>query len=72
MDRILFEDQRDNNYADRADLALMKRLAEEMFGMPMQIPAYQEEAACGAALQTLASTGVTESLAEAQTRIRYL
>ena len=51
---------------------LMKRLAEEMFGMPMQIPAYQEEAACGAALQTLASTGVTESLAEAQTRIRYL
>ena len=51
---------------------LMKRLAEEMYGMPMLIPAYQEEAACGAALQALASTGVTKSLAQAQSMIRYL
>ena len=28
----------------------MRRLAEEMFGMPMEIPEYEEEAAYGAAL----------------------
>ena len=29
---------------------LMRKLAEEMFGMPMDVPAYEEEAAYGAAL----------------------
>ena len=29
---------------------LMRKLAEEMFGMPMEVPAYEEEAAYGAAL----------------------
>ena len=30
--------------------SLMRRLAEEMFKMPMEIPEYEEEAAYGAAL----------------------
>ena len=30
--------------------ALMQRLAGEMFGMKVEIPAFTEEAACGAAL----------------------
>lgn len=34
--------------------SLMQRLAEEMFGMKMEIPACAEEAACGAALCALA------------------
>ena len=29
--------------------ALMQQLAEEIFGMPLQMAAFQEEAACGAA-----------------------
>ena len=29
---------------------MMQKLAEEMFGLPMEIPACQEEAACGAAM----------------------
>lgn len=33
--------------------AVMQKLAEELFGMKMEIPAYEEEAACGAALCAL-------------------
>lgn len=51
---------------------LMRRLAEEMFEMPMKIPAYEEEAACGAALCAMAGIGLTSSLEEAQQKIRYI
>ena len=49
---------------------LMQELAEEIFGMPLAIPQYQEEAAYGAALYALAATG-KESLSQAQNKIRY-
>lgn len=52
--------------------ALMRELAEEIFRMPMRIPACEEEAAYGAALQSLVSAGFLPSLAEAQKRIAYL
>ena len=51
---------------------LMRRMAEELFGMPMHIPAFQEEAACGAALAALHSAGFTGTLKEAQGKIRYM
>jgi len=51
---------------------LMRRMAEELFGMPMHIPAFQEEAACGAALAALHSAGFTGTLKEAQGKIRYI
>ena len=49
---------------------LMQELAEEIFGMPLAIPQYQEEAAYGAALYALAATG-KEQLSQAQKKIRY-
>ena len=51
---------------------LMQRLAEEMFGMEMKIPAYKEEAACGAALCALALLHPGEGPGQVQGRIRYL
>ncbi|MCI9390308.1 MAG: hypothetical protein HFH54_11615 [Lachnospiraceae bacterium] len=51
---------------------LMQRLAEEMFGMEMKIPAYKEEAACGAALCALALLHPEEGPGQVQGRIRYL
>ena len=51
---------------------LMRSLAEEMFGLKLSIPAWEEEAACGAALSAMAETGLCSSLAEAQGKIRYL
>ena len=50
---------------------LMRELAEEMFRMPMEIPVCAEEAAYGAALQSLASAGFAESMAQMQQKIRY-
>ena len=50
---------------------LMRRLAEELFGMPMRIPAFCEEAAFGAALAALHSAGYTATLQEAQKMISY-
>jgi len=49
---------------------LMQELAEEIFGMKLSIPQYQEEAAYGAALYALAATG-KESLSDTQKKIRY-
>ena len=49
---------------------LMQELAEEIFGMKLAIPQYQEEAAYGAALYALAATG-KESLNDMQKKIRY-
>ena len=51
---------------------LMRRLAEELFGMPMRIPAFQEEAAAGAALSALYAAGYASSLQEAQKKITYM
>lgn len=51
---------------------LMKRLAEERFGMPMKIPQYPEEAAYGAALCAMTGSGAAVSLEDAQQRIRYI
>ena len=51
---------------------LMRRLAEEMFGMPLQIPAHMEEAAYGAALCALWASGRVKSLRDAQRMIRYI
>ena len=49
---------------------LMQEMAEEIFGMSLAIPQYQEEAAYGAALYALAATG-KESLNQIQRKIRY-
>ena len=51
---------------------LMQELAEEMYGMKIEIPLYQEEAAYGAAIFALAACGVYESIADAQKIIKYL
>lgn len=51
---------------------LMQELAAEMFRMPMKIPACREEAAYGAALQSMASAGFAGSMEEMQKRIQYL
>ena len=49
---------------------LMQEMAEEIFGMELAIPQYQEEAAYGAALYALAATG-RESFSQVQKKIRY-
>lgn len=51
---------------------LMRRMAESVFGMPLQIPAHMEEAAYGAALCALAASGRVKSLGEAQKMIQYI
>lgn len=51
---------------------LMRRLAEERFGMTMKIPVFEEEAACGAALYAMAEVGAAGSLEEAQRKISYI
>lgn len=50
---------------------LMRRLAEERFGMTMKIPVFEEEAACGAALYAMAAIGAAGSVEEAQRKISY-
>ena len=51
--------------------SLMREMAEDLFGMPMQIPACSEEAAYGAALQAMVSAGLEDSLENAQKKIQY-
>ena len=51
---------------------LMRRIAENLFGLTLQIPAHMEEAAYGAALCALAAAGRVRSLSEAQRMIRYI
>ena len=51
---------------------LMQRMAEEIFGMKLSIPAHEEEAAYGAALCAMAASGSVSSLADAQRMIAYL
>ena len=50
---------------------LLRQLAEEMFGMKMQIPACKEEAAYGAALYSMVAAGLVDDLAQAQSRMKY-
>ena len=51
---------------------LMQRMAEEMFEMKMDIPACQEEAACGAALCSLVAAGKVASLEDIREKISYV
>ena len=51
---------------------LMQRMAEEIFGLRLVIPAHQEEAAYGAALCAMAASGRAASLQDAQGMIAYL
>lgn len=51
---------------------LMQELAEELFRLPLEIPRCREEAAYGAALQSLASAGFADSVAQMQEKIQYL
>ena len=51
---------------------LMQELAEERFRMKIRIPACREEAAYGAALQSLVSAGYARSMEEMQKKIQYL
>jgi len=51
---------------------IMQKLAEEMFGMKLAIPACREEAACGAALCALALIDQTKTLEQVQEKICYL
>ena len=50
---------------------LMQQIFTDTFGLTLKIPLYREEAAYGAALFSLAATGVCRSLQEAQNKIRY-
>ncbi len=54
----------------RKNKALQKVL-ETTFGMPLSIPAHQEEAAYGAVLYAMNASGVCESITEAGQRIKY-
>ena len=49
----------------------LQRAFERRFGLPVQIPAHQEEAAYGAALYGMTAAGLTKTLEEAQQLIRY-
>lgn len=49
----------------------LQRLVSDIFGMPISIPRYKEEAACGAALFALVAAGHQKSLASAQSLLQY-
>ena len=50
---------------------VMRRMLEKKFGMEIKIPLHKEEAACGAALFAMATTGVCTDLASARSTIKY-
>lgn len=49
----------------------LQKVVSEVFGMPLSIPRYKEEAACGAALFALVAAGYQKSLADAQALLQY-
>jgi len=49
----------------------LQRVVSDMFAMPIHIPVYKEETACGAALFALVAAGHFSSIAEAQSLVRY-
>ena len=51
---------------------LMQELAEELYGMKMEIPLYQEEAAYGAALYSMVAAGIVDNIEQAQCKIKYI
>ena len=50
---------------------LLRLLAGELFRMPLMVPVCREEAAYGAALQSLVSAGFVSGIGELQQKIRY-
>ena len=50
---------------------LMQQIFTDTFGIKLQIPRYQEEAAYGAGLFSIYAAGLCHSLQEAQSKIRY-
>ncbi len=50
---------------------VMRQTAERAFGMPLSVPAWREEAACGAALCAMVGCGALESFDEASALVRY-
>lgn len=50
---------------------LVQELAEARFGMKLEIPLYQEEAAYGAALYALVASGIEKDFAQMQKKIKY-
>lgn len=50
----------------------LQSVFEDVFGMKMQIPVHNEEAAYGAALYAMTASGICPSLRDAQKRISYL
>ncbi len=52
--------------------SFLQQLFSEKFGLPLKIPAHQEEAAYGAALAATVAVGYYESIEAAQKIIRYL
>ena len=50
---------------------LMQQIAEERFGMKLEIPLYQEEAAYGAAIDALSASGIEKDFSQVQKKIRY-
>ncbi len=51
--------------------AVMRQAAERAFGMPLSVPAWREEAACGAALCAMVGSGALRSFDEASALVRY-
>lgn len=49
----------------------LQRIVEDTFNMPLYFPLYEEEAAYGAALTSMAGSGVYNSLNEARKLIKY-
>jgi sugar (pentulose or hexulose) kinase len=50
---------------------VMRQAAERLFGMPLALPAWREETACGAALCAMVGSGALGSFDEAATLVRY-
>lgn len=49
----------------------LKKIIQKMFNIPLSIPLYKEEAAYGAAISSMAGTGIYSSLNEARKLIKY-
>ena len=60
-----------NEFTRETVASPIRRAFELAFGMPLLVPAHDEEAAFGAALYGMAAAGLTPTLAAAQALIRY-
>lgn len=50
---------------------VLRRAAQEALGMPLTVPLWQEEAACGAALTAMVGAGVFDSFSDLSSLVRY-